>query len=142
MSRDREPLVYGIDQYHSLVVLPVRSAQEVARDYERISAVHTYGEARQLSLEDLSLPNLDDDELDDSDPYDPWEYEDFPPRAAAIALDEMPDDLDIGKQIEAFPGLPWLYIGPADEEKLLKAARAEGYSIHRDDDFIRAIDQG
>ncbi len=48
--------MYGIDQYNNLVVLPEKVAQEVARDLERISTIHTYGDARWLSLEYLSLP--------------------------------------------------------------------------------------
>jgi hypothetical protein len=138
---DREPLVYGLTNTSSLVVLPEKVAEEVARDYERISAIHTYGEARQLSLEYLSLP-MGDDEADDSEPYDPWECEDFPPRAAGIALDELPEDLDIGEEIDVMAFVPWLYIDPADEEQLLEAARVAGYPIRRDDNLIRAIDQG
>jgi len=133
--------VYGIDQYNNLVVLPERVAEEVARDLERISTIHTYGDARRLSLEYLTLP-MDDDEADDSDPYNPWECEDFPPRAAGIALDELPEDLDIGEEIDVMAFAPWLCIDPADEERLLEAARVAGYPIRRDDDLIRAIDQG
>lgn len=122
MAQDKEPLVYGLDQYENLVVLPERIAKAVARDYERLSAVHTYGEARRLSLEYLTLPgevDPEDQEPDDSEPYDPWEYEDFPPRAATIAVDKLPEDLDIGEQVEPFPSVPWLYIDPKDEELLL-----------------------
>jgi hypothetical protein len=133
--------VYGIDQCNNLVVLPERVAEEVARDLERISTIHTYEDARRLSLEYLTLP-MDDDEPDDSEPCDPWEYEDFPPRAAGIALDELPEDLDIGEEVDVMNFSPWLRIDPADEEQLLEAARVAGYPIRRDDDLIRAIDQG
>ncbi len=84
---------------------------------------------------------MEDDEADDSEPYDPWEYEDFPPRAAGLALDELPEDLDIGEEIDLMMFAPWLHINPADEEQLLEAARVAGYPIRRDDYLIRSIDK-
>lgn len=134
--------MYGLDQYQSLVVLPEEVAQQVLRDVERISRARTLGEARQLEpeLEYLSLPLGDDDE-DDAVPYDPSAFEDFPPRLGTIALDALPDELDIGEEVDCFPSNPYLYIDPADEGRLLELARSEGYSIRRDDHLIGCLDR-
>lgn len=135
-----QPLVYGVDQHENLVVLPENVAQRVRRDFERISTVRTYGAARRLNddLEYLALP-LGDEEEDDAEPYDPWKFEDFPPNPATIALDELPEWLELGQEIDGFPLAPYLYINPAEEGRLLKLVRAEGYAIRRDDDLVRNI---
>jgi hypothetical protein len=67
----------------------------------------------RFCLNGAGVQGLDEDEHDDipadEDPYSAaltsdYENGDWPPPAATIALDELPDDLeDIGEQIEHFP---------------------------------------
>lgn len=146
MTPDKDPLVYGVDgSGDNLVLLPEKVAQELARDYKRISGVHTLGQARRVAreLERLSLPDIEDDndgEID-SETYNPWGFEDYPPRAATVALDELPEELaDIGEEMDFMGFTPWLKIDPATERVLVETAEVRGFSIRRDDDLIRAID--
>jgi hypothetical protein len=166
MSEKR--LVYGIVGGHNLVLLPEEVAEAVAEDLAAIAGVRTYGDASRLQLRVLSLPGLDDEQFYDGevaaldedevadlrlegmhfedDPYDAWaisECQDgeWSPRAATLALDHLPEDLDdIGEQIEHFPMSPILQIEPSVEERLVELLRARGYVVRRDDALIARID--
>jgi hypothetical protein len=139
-------LVYGILS-NNLILLPEDVALAVAEDIERISNLTTHGGARRLETKVLMVPGLDDEDHDpvDTDPYDVTvtsEYQngDWPPRAATIALDVLPDDLDdIGQQSEHFPDYPTLSIEPATEQTLVEELRQRGYVVRRDDELIRRI---
>jgi len=72
--------------------------------------------------------------------YDPYQFEDWPPRAATIALNVLPGDLDdLGEQIEYFPSNPQLHIDPANEEAVVAVVVGRGYTIRRDDALIASV---
>lgn len=142
-------LVYGIVN-DNLVLLPEEVAKAFAADHEAICSLKTYGEARRFQRQSLNgVPGLDDDEHDDipadEDPYNvaltnDYENGDWPPLAATIALDEVPDDLDdIDEQIEHFPSFPTLFIDPATEADLVRVLNQRGYDVRRDDELINSI---
>jgi hypothetical protein len=145
----KQRLVYGIID-DNLVLLPEDTAKSFAADHQAIWLLKTFGEARRFQPQSLNgVPGLDEDEYDDipadEDPYDAAltnEYlnGDWPPPAATIALDELPDDLeDLGQQIEHFPSFPTLYIHPATEADLLRDLKRRGYAVRRDDGLIDRI---
>jgi hypothetical protein len=69
-----------------------------------------------------------------------WEEYEWPPEAATIALEEMPEDLDdIGKQVEHFPFEPTVQISPELESQIVSTIRSRGYEIHRDDELIGRV---
>jgi hypothetical protein len=142
----RQRLVYGIID-DNLILLPEEVAKAFAADYEAIWSLRTYGEARRFQPRSLrGVPGLDDKEYDDipadEDRYDAaltneCENGEWPPPAATIALDELPEDLDdIGEQIEHFPSFPALYIDPATEADLVRVLNQRGYEVRRDDGLI------
>jgi len=141
-------IVYGIVN-DNLVLLPEGVANAYAADHERIWALTTYGEARRFEPQGLNVaPGLWEDEdepLADDHPYDAAltnECQDgnWPPPAATIALDHLPDDLeDIGEERDRFPGFPILYIDPTTEADLVETLRQRGYEVRRDDKLIRSI---
>jgi hypothetical protein len=144
----RVTLVYGIVN-ENLVVLPEDVAKAVASDLEAIRQLTTYGDARRFEPQFLLVPGLDDGDYDevpaDEDLYDVTLTNDYldsnwPPPAATIALDYLPDDLeDIGEQTEHFPGFPALYIDPAAEADLVVALTRLGYDVRRDDELIKRV---
>lgn len=95
------------------------------------------------------MPGLDENETDDipadEEPFNvaltnAYENGDWPPLAATIALNELPEDLDdIGQQVEHFPGSPSLRIDPAIEEELVRELHQRGYGVRRDDDLLGGI---
>ena len=130
----KQPLVYGILN-DNLVLMPEDTAKAFAVEHQAIWSLKTYGEARRLQPRLLNgVPGLDEDEDDDipadEDPYNAaltndYLNGDWPPPAATIALDELPDDLeDIGEQVEHFPNFPTLHIDPATEADLCQSAKA------------------
>lgn len=132
------------------MLLPEEVAKAFAAEHQAIWSLKTYGEARRFQLRSLNgVPGLGDEEYDDipadEDPYDvaltsDYENGDWPPPAATIALDELPDDLDdIGEQVEHFPNFPTLHIDPATEPDLVRALNQRGYEVQRDDELIRSI---
>lgn len=140
---DQPPrLVYGVFD-DNLVLLPEEEATARAEEVSAIFAASTYGEARQLARVGLDVPGIDDedDEHGDEDPYDPALFEDWPGRAATLALDLLPDDLDdIGEQIDQFFAPPILHIDPAGEAALVKLLRERGYEVRRDDEMVGGMD--
>lgn len=145
----KQRLVYAIAN-DNLILMPEDTARAFAAEHQTIWMLKTYGDARRFQPQSLNgVPGLDDDEYDDipadEDPYDAAltnEYEngDWPPPAATIALDELPDDLDdIGEQIEHFPRLPILRIDPATETDLVRLLNQRGYEVRRDDGLINRI---
>ena len=146
-NREAQRLVYGIVN-DNLVLLPEETAKAFAADHQAIRSLKTYGEARRFQPRLLNgVPGLDDDEYDDTptdeDPYDVVltnEYlnGEWPPSAATIALDELPEDLeDIGEQIEHFPRFPTLSIDPVTEADLLRVLNQRVYEVRRDDELIK-----
>jgi len=130
--------------------MPEDTANAFAAEHQAIWSLSTYGDARRFHPQSLNgVPGLDHDRYDDipadEDPYDVGvtiEYEngDWPPPAATIALDELPDDLeDVGEQIEHFPGFPTLYIDPATETDLVRVLNQRGYEVRRDDKLIKRL---
>jgi hypothetical protein len=145
-------MVYGIPS-NNLVLLPEDLAAAIASDLEKIYALETYGEARRLETQLLTVPGLDDDDYDEappeaSDPYDctttnECQEGNWPPRAATVALDYLAEDEtldDIGEERENLGGVPFLYIDPADEQELIATLRNRGYELRRDDELIGRID--
>lgn len=147
---NKQRLVYGIVN-DNLVLIPEDTAKAFAAEYQAIWSLKTYGEARRFQPRSLNgVPGLDqeedyDDIPADEDPYDvaltnDYENGDWPPPAATIALDELPEDLeDIGEQIEHFPSFPTLYIDPATESELVRLLNQRGYEVRRDDGLINRI---
>jgi hypothetical protein len=135
--------VYG-EEYGSLVFLDEEDAQAWTAEVEAISRVSTYGEARALALRGMSPPGIDDEddveEHPDGDPYDPSDFDDWPGRAATLALDAWPEDLDdIGEQIEDLGGAPYLHIDPDDEATVVAELRELGYIVRRDDNLFERM---
>ena len=120
----------------------------LASDLQAIRSLKTYGEARRFSGQVLELPGLsDEDEDEDERPPDDAMYDlaamsevddgDWLPRAAGLALDYLPEELDdIGEQRERFPSSPYLYINPASEHELKAKCDERGFVLRRDDDLI------
>ena len=146
---ESQRLVFGMVN-DNLVLLPEEVAKAFAADHEAIWSLKTYGEARRFQPQSLNgVPGLDEGDYDDipadEDPYDAAltnEYlnGDWPPPAATIALDGLPEDLDdIGQQIEHFPGFPILYIDPATKAGLVRVLNQRGYEVLRDDVLISRI---
>jgi hypothetical protein len=145
----KEPLVHGIVN-DNLVLMPEDVANAVAEDLLAIMHLTTYGDARRFEPQFLLVPGLDHDGYDelpaDEVLYDVTSTNDcqdsnWPPPAATIALDHLPDDLDdIGEQIEHFPNFPTLYIDPATEADLVEDLTRLGYAVRRDDDLIKRVD--
>lgn len=150
----RRPLVYGIIG-KNLILMPEDVAEAYVSDHEAIVALKTFGDARRFVPRGSinNPPGVDDWEdlygeegPPDDDPYDAvalvesWEDYPWPPSAATIALEELPDDLrDIGEEVENFPFESALHIDPAFEQQLLETIRSRGYEIHRDDVLIGRI---
>ncbi len=85
--------------------------------------------------------NEERDEHEDSEPYDPSEYDTWPIPVATWALDVMPEGLEIGEQQEeGLLSLPTLVIDPASEAEVLAQVTRLGFTIRRDDDLIRALE--
>lgn len=85
--------------------------------------------------------NEERDEHEDSEPYDPSEYDTWPIPVATWALDVMPEGLEIGEQQEeGLLSLPTLVIDPAIEAEVLAQVTRLGFTIRRDDDLIRALE--
>ena len=148
MSENRS-LVYGIVN-DNLVLLLEDVAKAYVHDHEGIWALSTYGDARRFQPQGINRPpGIDEDDCDevpdDDDAYDvatTSEYlnDDWPPSAATIALDELPEDLfDIGEEQDRFPSSPILYIDPATEAALVQTLRARGYDFRPDDALIGRI---
>jgi hypothetical protein len=142
-------LVYGILN-DNLILLPEAVALAYAADHEAIWALTTYGVARRFEPLGINRPpGLDEDDYDDvpvdEDAYDAASTNEvlddsWPPSAATIALDELPDDLsDVGEERDHFPNAPTLYIDPATEADLVETLRRRGYEVHRDDALIGRI---
>jgi hypothetical protein len=145
----KQRLVYGIVN-ENLVLLPEDVAKAFAADHQAIWSLKTYGEARRFQPRSLNgLPGLDDDEYDDipadEDPYtvtltNEYLNGEWPPPAATIALDELPEDLeDIGEQVEHFPNFPTLRIDSATEADLVRVLNQRGYEVRRDDELVNRI---
>lgn len=128
-------------------------ARTIAEDYDALRAATTYGQARALQLTHIDAPGLDDDEEDvhedtnraDDDPYDPYQSAaarngDWPVSAATYALDHLPEDLDIGEEVDSPVQTPWLFIDPASEDELIQAANEASYTLRRDDQLIARLD--
>jgi hypothetical protein len=145
-------LVYGVVD-DNLVILPEEVAIAYASDREAILALKTFGEAFRFKPKATNYPPGVDDWEDyfeerpsDGEPYDAaaflaqWEEYPWPPAAATIALEEMPEDLDdIGEQVEDFPYVPTLQIGPELESQIVSTIRSRGYEVRRDDELIRRV---
>jgi hypothetical protein len=146
----RFALVYGIVN-ENLVLLPEVVAKAVAEDLEAVWQLTTYGDARRFEPQFLLVPGLDEDDYDevpsDGDAYDLTLTNDYldsnwPPPAATIALDYLPDDLeDIGEQKEHFANFPTLYVDPATEADLVEDLTRLGYDVRRDDELISGLIQ-
>jgi hypothetical protein len=145
----KQRLVYGIVD-DNLILLPEDTANAFAANYQATLSLKTYGEARRFLPQSLNgVPGLDEDVHDDipadEDPYNAVrtnEYEngDWPPPAATIALDELPDDPDdIGEQVEHFPNFAALYIDPASEADLVRVLTQRGHEVRRDDELIGRV---
>ena len=154
MAKDTR-LVYGLStsRGETLIVLPAGVAVEIAEDYDALRAATTYGQARALQLTHVEAPGLSEDEDEqeegedqaDDDPYDAFgvvadRYEEWPVSAATFALDHLPEDLDIGEEVDSIAQVPQLNIDPGDEKELIDVARRAGYTLHRDDLLIARLD--
>jgi hypothetical protein len=143
-TSENKRLVYGIVN-DNLVLLLEKVAEAYADDRQAIWALTTYGDARRFEPQGINRPpGLDEDDYDevpdDDDPYDANSDGDWPPSAATIALDMLPDDLsDIGEERDHFPNAPTLYIDPATEAELVETLRRRGYEVWRDDELIERI---
>jgi len=106
-------LVCGVLE-DNLVLLPESFALELAADYRTLESVRTYGDARAAVMTHRWLPGASDEERDeheDSEPYDPSEYDTWPIPVATWALDVLPEELEIGEQQEeGLMSLPTLVI--------------------------------
>ncbi|MGD0220686.1 MAG: hypothetical protein ABSC73_09580 [Acidimicrobiales bacterium] len=142
-------LVYGVVD-DNLVILPEEVAVAYASDREAIFALKTFGEAIHFKPKAGNYaPGADDwedyfeERPADDEPYDAaafleqWPEYEWPPAAATIALEEMPEDLDdIGEQVEDFPFVPTLQVSPELEAQIVSTIRGRGYEIRRDDELI------
>jgi hypothetical protein len=145
-------LVYGVVD-DNLVILPEEVALAYASDREAILALKTFGEAFRFKPKGINhAPGTDDweeyfeERPSDEEPYDAaaflaqWPEVPWPPAAATIALEEMPEDLDdIGEQVEHFPYVPTLQISPELETQIVATIRSRGYGVRRDDELIRRV---
>jgi hypothetical protein len=144
-------LVYGVVD-DNLVILPEEVALAYASDREAIFALKTFGEAFRFQPKGINYPpGLDWEDFfaerpSDNEPYDAaafleqWEEYDWPPAAATIALEELPEDLDdIGEQVEDFPYVPTLQVRPELESQVVATIRSRGYEVRRDDELIRRV---
>jgi len=137
-------LVYGVLN-DNLILLPTAFAVALAADYRTLESVRTYGDARAAVMSHLWLPGASEDEEDlddyeDSERYEPSEYETWPTNIATWALDVLPDDLQIGKQVEGLMSNPRLVIDPATETEVVAEVARLGFTIRRDDELIRELD--
>jgi hypothetical protein len=145
-----ESLVYGIVN-DNLVLLPEEVAKAYAEDHQAIFTLTTYGDARRFEPQGINRPpGLDEDDYDevpdDDDAYDvattgEFLNGDWPPSAATIALEELPEDLSdiVGEEQDRFPGSPILFIDPATQAGLVETLRRRGYAVRRDDELIERI---
>ena len=142
-------LVYGVLD-NNLVLLPEDVANDYALDHEAIWALRTYGDARRFQPRGVNRPpGLDDDDYDvvpdDEDPYDvtltgECLSGDWPPSAATIALDHLPDDLDdLVVEVEHLMSPPSLELVSMSESDLVELLRQRGYRVRRDDELIARI---
>lgn len=138
-------LVYGIAD-DNLILLPADFARELAADYRTRDTVATFGDARSAVMTQLELPGVSDEdteesEREDSEPYDPSEFDDWPTPLAAWALDVLPEELeDVGEQYEGLMLAPTLKIDPAREADVVAEITRLGFAITRDDDLISSLD--
>jgi len=153
MTQETE-LVYGLSTHagDTLIVLPTDVARDIAADYDALRAAITYGQARALQLTHVDVPGLDEEGDADEDanradvePYDPYESAaasngDWPVSAATLALDHLPEDLDIGEEVGSPVRTPGLFIDPGSEAVLIEAAHEAGYTLRRDDQLIARLD--
>ncbi|HEY0688189.1 MAG TPA: hypothetical protein VGD71_04040 [Kribbella sp.] len=135
--------MYG-EEYGSLVFLDEPRAQAWTAELEAISRVSTFGEARALAVHGMWLPGIyDEDDVEehpDAEPYDPSDFDDWPGRAATLALDSWPEDLgDIGEQIDHRASVSYLYIDPAEEATVVATLRERGYIVRRDDSLFERM---
>jgi hypothetical protein len=145
-------LVYGVVD-DNLVILPEEVAMAYASDREAILALKTFGEAFRFQPKGLNYPpgvgdweDFFEERPADEEHYDAaaflaqWPEFPWPPAAATIALEEIPEDLDdIGEQVEDFPYEPTLQISPELESQIVATIRNRGYEIRRDDELIRRV---
>jgi hypothetical protein len=145
-------LVYGVID-GNLVILPEEVAIAYASDREAICALKTFGEAFRFEPKAINYPpgveyweEYFEERPSDDEPYDvvafleQWPEYEWPPAAATIALEEMPEDLDdIGEQVEHFPFVPTRQISPELESQIVSTIRSRGYEIRRDDELIRRV---
>jgi len=138
-------LVYGVLD-DNLIMLPTAFAVALAADYRTLESVRTYGDARAAVMTHLELPGTSEDEEDlddheDSECYEPSEYETWPTNSATWALDVLPGELEeLGEQVEGLMGDPRLVIDPATEAEVVAEVTRLGFTIRRDDDLIRELD--
>ncbi len=138
-------LVYGVLD-DNLIMLPTAFAVALATDYRTLESVRTYGDARAAVMTHLSLPGTSEDEedLDDhenSERYEPSEYETWPTNSATWALDVLPGELEeLGDQVEGLMGEPRLVIDAATEAEVVAEVTGLGFTIRRDDDLIGQLD--
>jgi hypothetical protein len=145
-------LVYGVLD-DNLVILPEEVAAAYASDREAIFALKTFGEAFRFKPKAGNYaPGVDDwadyfaERPADDEPYDAaaflaqWPEYEWPPAAATVALEEMPEHLDdIGEQVEHFPFAPTLQISPELESRIVSTIRSRGYEVRRDDELIGRV---
>jgi hypothetical protein len=144
-------LVYGVID-DNLVILPEEVATAYASDREAILALKTFGEAFRFKPKGANYPpGVDwqeylEERPSDDEPYDAaafpeqWPEYEWPPAAATIALEEMPEDLDdIGEQVDHFPHAPTIQIDPELESQVVATIRSRGYEVRRDDELIGRV---
>ncbi|MCY7290168.1 MAG: hypothetical protein LH624_18480 [Cryobacterium sp.] len=144
--------VYGSLQ-GSLCLLPVEYAEAAADDYASLGRCSTVGEATAVakSLKVVSAPDVlyeESEVLEDmaDDPWEPWEYEDWPAAPAMVTLDSVGEELlealidaGVGTEEETFPQGPRFVIPESAEEVLVRIVQERGDHISRNDSLIFSL---
>lgn len=136
-----ETLVYGRSPYGYLTIVPRADADTAADRIRAVLAATTVGEARRHDA-----PGVEDDDADEA-PFDIRETGlvddgDWPPNAGMLALETLPSDVrDLLAGERSMVGQEWVEIPDAQEEQVVTAIRALGYTVERDDAYIEAFDE-
>lgn len=145
--------VYGTDPETpsgNLCLLPLFYAESASAEYSALARCSTMGEAAALSktLKIAQAPGVygeEDEVLDElaDEPWEPWEYEDWPPAPAMVALNEVDADLlealveaGVGSEKESFPRGPRFVIAASSEDALVALVSGQGHDIVRNDSLI------
>jgi hypothetical protein len=147
-------VVYGLWREETFAVLDARWAAAAAAELDQWERAGTVGEARRLSTESPVLgspvgedPADVDEEFEGHDDSDAFrlgecgavEVGDWPPMPASLSCRFLPEDFPLGEVITTTLNGDYLYIGPEDEDYLVRYLHEHGSTVRRDDGLINFL---